>query len=644
MFNDNTRTILGTLGVLALIALIIFTVRECNAPDSFLESFTEEGLPGGWTVDSSPDQPGEWAWTADGTASNGTYWNERPPIQSLSGGGAYLFDSDGLDPNNAFPTHNSTLTSPVVRATTKLDRVYLSFYQYYRNFNSQATVELYGDTDGDDRADSWITLNDRFLQGADPLSLGQNAETRPGDLVIVDVTEWAARASDVRVRFTFSGSYYFWIIDDVQLGAGNPHPPTKPLAVGDKLFEAGVAFEVDSFGTPYAPDQLVVYYDDFDAQGAPVDSASKANLRSTWGVDTFYVCSCDPHLELWLFEPAGAGSGPNGDFNDIDVQGIKEGVSSTDSKTLGSDLNIFNFGENLQARLPQGNLPLTEVPLGITANSPDDVIIAVLDTGIDFDQVDLKKQIWRNDDGGCEGADDYIGWNMVDHNNNPRDNSPDLHGTSVARVIHQKMIEVDCAFKLMPVKTHAAEGYANLFDVTCGAFYAVQEQADVINMSWGWYGSSENVVLRLAVQQALEEGITIAAAAGNEHLELSDTLMIYPAGYPEENVLSVAALRRDPVTGQLEVSNVSNFSADYVDIAAPGENVSILSRDQCGGITGTSFAAPLVAAIAAIAEGDPTQPLPGYEFVINCGNGQQLVSLSGKVANGRVVTAEKDCY
>jgi subtilisin family serine protease len=636
MFTDFLRALL----VVAILFLLgFFLLRSANAtpatPHSYFEeSFEKEGLPPGWKISNEGTADGSWAWSADGTASKGQYWGKRLPIRSRSGGGAFVFDADSQDQEGQLSQHKSLLVSPSIVSTVELDQVFLSFYQYFRNYQAQPVVEVFGDSNADGQADTWVDVSANFLVGTPPARLGKNTETQNGELVVIDITSLAAGVKEVRFRFMFEGAYYFWIIDDVKVSSSNPFRKAFQKELSENLFSGDYAFQVDDYGSPYQDQQLVIYFGDRDQQAqtsSAITEEERALLRDSVGVDTFYSCPCDKNLELWVIDPSKGGGELGTDGRTIDIQAIKEGAKSASSKTMGLDLNYLNTSTFADGE-PEVNLPLNQVPVGIKESaSKDELLIAILDTGIDYTAPDLLKHIWRADDRSCSDGD-WIGWNFVDRNNNPMDDSPTLHGTSVSRVIQQNMALSNCEFKLLPVKTHDRHGVASLFDVTCGTLYAIRQGADIINQSWGWYGGPNNV-LREAIQKANQQQITITAAAGNDGQLLRDTLF-YPACYPDSNVIAVAALGIDTASMPV-LSPISNFSPVYIDLAAPGEEVEVLG--VCDPITGTSFAAPYAAALAAISLEESGNTIPAWKLLRDCGLDQALPVLNNKIENSRTI-------
>jgi len=257
-----------------------------------------------------------------------------------------------------------------------------------------------------------------------------------------------------------------------------------------------------------------------------------------------------------------------------------------------------------------------------------DVLVAVLDSGVDLDHEDLKGNIFKNnleckngelpygtltDKDGNGLAGDCMGWNFVNNNNRPYDEKG--HGTHVAGVIaavsdNGKGIagpvpQGGPQIKILPVKVY--QGAENIQDnsmsvftdkVTKGILYAVKMKVDVVNLSLGWPKIMDTEYLRQAVALAQKNGITIVAAAGNN----GHTRPLYPCSY--EGVVCVGATT---VTG--EAASFSNFGS-HVDIAAPGEQIlstfpkkiepSFFSTLGYEIKNGTSQAAPFVSACAGI--------------------------------------------
>lgn len=244
----------------------------------------------------------------------------------------------------------------------------------------------------------------------------------------------------------------------------------------------------------------------------------------------------------------------------------------------------------------------------ITAGSG--IVVAVVDTGIDYNHPDIAANVWINtkeiagngiDDDGNGYVDDVRGWNFFDNTNDPMDGFG--HGTHIAGTIAAVgnngigVIGVAWQAKVMAVKGLSNSGYG--FGSTLGPalVYAANNGADVISNSWG--GQGDDPVIAEAIDYAYNLGAVIVAAAGNFD---ENTDEFGPANLWQ--VIAVAAT--DPSDTPASFSNWGN----KVDVAAPG--VDILSLQAAGtsigttvspGYTrasGTSMAAPHVSGLAAL--------------------------------------------
>ncbi len=216
----------------------------------------------------------------------------------------------------------------------------------------------------------------------------------------------------------------------------------------------------------------------------------------------------------------------------------------------------------------------------LTQGDPD-VLVAVVDTGADFDHPDLAGKL-------------VPGWDFVNNDADPSDDNG--HGTHVAGIIAAAtdngvgIAGVGFNTRVLVVKVLNERGSGFYSTIAQGIVYAVDEGARVINLSLR--GTLPSNVLADAVNYAVRRGVLVVAAAGND----GQSAPVYPAAYPD--VLAVAATDWND-----ERWSLSNFG-DYVDLAAPG--VAILSTDWTGGVgpyamrSGTSMAAPHVAGVAAL--------------------------------------------
>ena len=248
---------------------------------------------------------------------------------------------------------------------------------------------------------------------------------------------------------------------------------------------------------------------------------------------------------------------------------------------------------------------------GKDAGGDSSVIVAVIDTGVDYNHIDLKQNIWINkleipengiDDDGNGYVDDVYGWNFVGDNNDPMDDNG--HGTHVAGIIGAANngigvtgVAYNC--KVMPIKAGNSSGYFNNSDIASAITYAYMNGADVINMSFG--GTS----VTMAVQEALEKAYTtsfLVAAAGNDGLPNEIYIpyeTIYPASYSfVDGVMSVNGANKTSVFSNWDAK--ANTKIEY-ECFAPGEYISsTFPGNRYASLSGTSMATPVVSGIAAL--------------------------------------------
>ena len=269
----------------------------------------------------------------------------------------------------------------------------------------------------------------------------------------------------------------------------------------------------------------------------------------------------------------------------------------------------------------QTNLGLSNIPYGWTQNGKapggsSDVVVAVIDTGVDYTHLDLRNNIWINtaeipdnglDDDGNGYVDDVYGWDCVGNDKDPMDDNG--HGTHVAGIIaaeNNKIGGIGVAYncKIMVLKAGNSSGYFNNSDIAEAIQYAYMNGASVINMSFG--GS----FISIAVEEALENAYNscvLVAAAGNDSAcndlsckKCENVGVSYPAALPY--VIGVMSTDKNGS----RVSSFSNYDHNPYDsieyeVYAVGEGVgSTWPSNKYACLNGTSMAAPTVSGIAAL--------------------------------------------
>jgi subtilisin family serine protease len=242
-------------------------------------------------------------------------------------------------------------------------------------------------------------------------------------------------------------------------------------------------------------------------------------------------------------------------------------------------------------------------------NDAGTIVVAILDSGIDYNHEDLKDNIWENpgekgldaqnrdkrtngvDDDGNGYVDDWRGWDFVNNDNDPMDDYG--HGTHIAGTIGAVgnnglgVAGVCWKVQLMALKFLNSGGSGTVENQVKAIEYAKWFNVPITSNSYG--GTRKFNTEQNAIQSF---GALFVCAAGNS----GSTTKWYPAGYTLNNILSVAA------TGPSdELASWSNYGSDWVDVGAPG--VDILSSVPNNGyefLNGTSMATPHVTGAAAL--------------------------------------------
>ncbi|MDY6934409.1 MAG: S8 family serine peptidase [Spirochaetota bacterium] len=260
------------------------------------------------------------------------------------------------------------------------------------------------------------------------------------------------------------------------------------------------------------------------------------------------------------------------------------------------------------------------------------VVIAVIDTGIDWNHPDMDANIWINsgedawadpndpnsgngiDDDGNGFIDDYKGWDFVTVSSDsifqgedpgPEDNNPmDFcgHGTHVSGIAgavtdnETGIAGVSWHCRIMALragyKNASGNGALRSSDIANAVYYAANMDANIVNMSFGSYSPSN--IQRDALDYAYSLGILLVASAGNNGIEVDH----YPSSF--ENVVSVAATDKNDQRALWWEAYSSNYGID-IDFAAPGSGVySIYFDNTYASKSGTSMAAPFVSGLAGL--------------------------------------------
>ncbi len=241
-----------------------------------------------------------------------------------------------------------------------------------------------------------------------------------------------------------------------------------------------------------------------------------------------------------------------------------------------------------------------------------DVVIGIIDTGIDYNHPDLVANMWTNpgevaDDGidndGNGFIDDVYGWDFANDDSDPIDGHS--HGTHVSGTIggvgnnSTGVAGVNWNVKLMALKFLTDSGWGYISNAISAVNYATMMKRDygvnVLATSNSWGGGGFSSAMEDAIRAAGEEEILFVAAAGNSNSD-NDVSPHYPSNYDLDNVISVAATDHND-----NRASFSSYGATTVDLGAPG--VSIYSTTRNGGYasySGTSMATPHVSGVVGL--------------------------------------------
>ena len=294
------------------------------------------------------------------------------------------------------------------------------------------------------------------------------------------------------------------------------------------------------------------------------------------------------------------------------------------------------------------------------ATGSSDVIVAVLDAGVDVAHPDLAQNIWVNqseiagngiDDDGNGYADDVNGWDFIDNdatllptNTGGYLSSAFAHGTVVAGLIGGVgnngigIAGINWRVKIMPVRILDGFGVGDTDIAIKGVEYAIRNGAKVINMSF----TGEDLIesFRAVIQRAVDAGITVVAAVGNANGN-TDGVPVYPACLRRADgsklVIGVAATNMDDTK-----ATFSNYGSGCVDIAAPGVDMfsTMYARNgllsYASGWSGTSLSAPLVSGAVALIKSRHFFLTPSQILTILQLSVDPLAKSSGEAGVGRL--------
>lgn len=382
-----------------------------------------------------------------------------------------------------------------------------------------------------------------------------------------------------------------------------------------------------------------------------VQQVSKATLSNKLGAyvksvlpDQNIVVVQRPSFEIQSFAVKAMAKNPLVDI--VEPNFIYRAVKMPNDPMLGKLWGLRNEGQ----KDPQNQVGIAGIDISAeqawdveTGNK--DLIVAVIDTGIDYNHADLKENMWTNmaemngtageDDDKNGFVDDIHGYNFSENKGDAIDDQG--HGSHCAGTIGAKgddgkgIVGVAWNVRLMSVKFLSASGSGTLENALKAIDYATKMGAKVMSNSWGGGGFSQT--LKEAIERSNAAGALFVAAAGNNGTN-NDASPVYPGSYAVPNVLTVAA-----IDNRGAMAGFSCYGRNTVHVGAPGVNVYSSTGGAYDSFSGTSMATPHVSGIAALVmshEPNLTN-LEVKERII--ATAKPIDSLRGKVKSGGMANA-----
>lgn len=331
---------------------------------------------------------------------------------------------------------------------------------------------------------------------------------------------------------------------------------------------------------------------------------------------------------------------------------LNEHIQNRDIEFIEPDYPTFNLSLDPQVG-QQWAHPAIHSEQAWSLSTGKNVVVAVIDSGVDYTHQDLAANMWRNskevingiDDDGNGYIDDIYGWDFANNDRSPMaDDTKSYHGTHVAGTIgavKDNNIGISGhapSVRLMALKYLNSGGSGVTSNAIKAIDYAIKNGAKILSNSWGSTNFSE--ALYNAINKARQQGVLFLAAAGNGGSDgvgdNIDNKPFYPAAYNLDNIISVAA-----TTSSDSLASWSNYGVHNVDLAAPGSSIySTRNGNAYATLSGTSMATPLVSGVAALvwAYRPDLNYLQVKEALMK--GSKTNSKLAGKVASGGRLDAE----
>ena len=378
----------------------------------------------------------------------------------------------------------------------------------------------------------------------------------------------------------------------------------------------------------------LVFIDDLDNAEAETTAKQYANLSEL-------VEYAQPNFEIRFDDPV---QGPS--FVNLDQRESEADANLPNDPHFAQQWALNNLGQDGGKK----KADIDAVKAWEKTKGSQEVVVAVLDSGVDYKHTDLVSNIWRRPDNIPQYADedlgtfdDLQGFDADANAGDPMDDNG--HGTHCAGIIgaegdnNEGIAGINWNVRIMPLKFMGRGGFGTTANAIEAINYAIDRKQKGVNVrviSASWGSTSRSKALEDAIRAAGEQGILFVAAAGNASTN-NDTRPHYPSNYNLPNVISVASTDRTD-----SLSSFSNFGIKTVHIAAPGRDIhSTWLGGDYRDASGTSMATPYVSGVAALilaSEPDLTVEQLRARLLKSV---DKIDSLAGKVESGGRLNAAK---
>ena len=342
--------------------------------------------------------------------------------------------------------------------------------------------------------------------------------------------------------------------------------------------------------------QVIIRYDQDYSEETKELLRFKYSSSINFTIDNIEYAEWDSRLELWNVSDQENGS-------DINVNDL-----ITSMKTKEFDEGDLEESTNSLVKTSTTTpffIPSTNSNMSNHLVDRPGIVIAIIDSGLDYGQLS-GKYLHKSSDNDTEAIS---GWDFVNDDNDIRDDFG--HGTHIAKIIMEEMLQHHVRPEFVPLKAFNHEGKTNLFQLLKALSYVnAHENIDILNMSLGWIGDTKYLILNEIISE-ISENTLVICSAGNDGMDtdpINNTH--FPSGLSNPQILSVAGysinnsgqiITNDQITG-IEKAPWSNYGKIKVDLFAPFDEFNLTYSDKPIPISleGTSYSAAFASARAAI--------------------------------------------